>query len=272
MKYFSVVALFLLSVSIQAETVLVLVAHPDDELAANGTIHHMVNTPLDVHVAYSTSGKYGNDVRGIINTPAELGQQRESEAIEALGVLGVTSSNIHFMRLDDHSLNIYAMAGPIQQLFDNIQPDIVITFGAEGIYGHEDHRSISAATSYIFNNAISSKILLHLAISETKDSGYGFTHGRRAPGNGVIHRVADYAINYQLDVSAYTEIQKASLHKYVSQFTNDKMALMSSYYENAQCPDGTVCEQFVLARVKNNIGNTTSDLLKLINFTQVNQP
>ncbi len=65
MKYFSVIALFLFSFSIQAETVLVLVAHPDDELAVNGTIHHMVNTSLDVHVACSTSGKYGNDVRGI---------------------------------------------------------------------------------------------------------------------------------------------------------------------------------------------------------------
>ncbi len=46
---------------------------------------------------------------------AELGQQRESEATEALGALGVVPPDIHFMRLDDHSLNIYAMAGPIQQ-------------------------------------------------------------------------------------------------------------------------------------------------------------
>jgi len=272
MKLFSITALFLFSFPLQAATVLVLVAHPDDELSVNGTIFHMVNKSLDVHVAYSTSGKYGSDVRGITNTPAELGQQRESEAVAALGVLGVEPANIHFMRMDDHSANLYAMASPVQQLFDTLQPDIVITFGVEGIYGHTDHRSISAVTSYIFNNALNSRILLHLAISETKDSGYGFTRDRRISSNNTVHRVADYAINYQLNVSAYAEIQKASLRKYISQFDADNMAMMSSYYETAQCPDGTVCEQFVLARVKNAIGDTTSDLLRLINFTQVNQP
>ncbi|MCF6338850.1 MAG: PIG-L family deacetylase [Gammaproteobacteria bacterium] len=272
MKYFFVTALFFASFPIQAATVLVLVAHPDDELSVNGTILHMVNTSLDVHVAYSTSGKYGNDVRGIANTPAKLGQQRESEATEALGVLGVEPSNIHFMRQDDNGANIYAVVASVQPLFDTLQPDIVITFGVEGIYGHADHRNISAVTSYIFNNAINSKILLHLAISETKDSGYGFTRDRRTPSDNTVYRVADYAINYQLNVAAYAETQKASLRKYVSQFDADKIAIMSRYYETAQCPDGTVCEQFVLARVKNNIGNTTSDLLRLINFTPVNQP
>lgn len=171
--------------------------------------------------------------------------------------------------MDDYSTDMYQMAGPLQQLFASINPFLVVTLGPEGIYGHVDHRSLSPTVSYLFNNSLDSKVLLHVVLSETRDEGYGFTQGKGSPtaGYDIIHRVADEAVNYQIDISNYSEYQKDSLSNYVSQYSLEEMAVIESFYDNATCPGKTLlprCEQYILARTKPGFDHKSE--LGLLNF------
>jgi len=272
MRYLFIALLFssALGANPPAQTALFVFAHPDDELIANGTLIHLLNKGVDVHVAYTTSGKLGTDVRGIIkNNPDKLAQQRQSEAVQALAVTGITAPNIYFLNMDDYATDTYRMAEKLKNLFSEIKPTLVVTFGPDGLYGHKDHRSLAAIISFLFNNSKDSLVLLYAQISESRDQGYGFTHGRGSPSKGYdyIHRVADGAINYQLDVSAYADLQKESLAQYPSQFSSLEMQQINTFYDQAQCPGGAVkvnCEQYIVARFKP--GTDVNALLRPLGF------
>jgi len=142
----------------------------------------------------------------------------------------------------------------------------------EGVYGHIDHRVISGATTYAFNNNPDSKVLLYLAVSESVDNGYGFTKGKGQPSKGfdVVHKIADEAINYLVDVTDYIDTKVQSLQSYQSQFRDPELAhIQHNLYERANCIMESVpfsCEQFILGGIKRNLNADEGELQALINL------
>src|SRR6187399_1043456 len=131
-----------------------IMAHPDDEsLGVGGTLAKYASEGVEVFLLTATrgeSGRYRGHRPGEPEHPGalELGRVREAElraAAAALGLLEVSLLDYHDQFLDraDPREAIAAIAGHIRR----IQPDVVVTFGPDGAYGHPDHIAISQFTA-----------------------------------------------------------------------------------------------------------------------------
>jgi LmbE family N-acetylglucosaminyl deacetylase len=120
---------------------LVVLAHPDDEsLACGGTIARCVDAGIEVTLVCVTHGHAGTVNPDLSIERADLPAVREAEFAAATSVLGVEDAI-----LLDHrdALLPWLPAGPLiadlQRVFDERQPDAVISFGEDGLYWHPDH-------------------------------------------------------------------------------------------------------------------------------------
>ncbi len=127
---------------------LAVLAHPDDEsLGVGGTLARYAAEGVAVHVVTATLGDRGR-YRGERDGPSHPGPEalariREGELRAAIDVLGVRSLAVLGYgdgRLDeaDPVEAIGRIAGEIRR----VRPQVVITFGPEGAYGHPDHIAI----------------------------------------------------------------------------------------------------------------------------------
>ncbi len=129
---------------------LAILAHPDDEsLGIGGTLAKYASEGIETHLVCATRGEAGwfgepEDYPG----PFEFGQIREQELRHAADVLGISS--LRFLDYCDGDLDRVpasrAIARIVGQIRD-IRPDVVITFGPDGAYGHPDHIAISQLTT-----------------------------------------------------------------------------------------------------------------------------
>lgn len=129
---------------------LAVLAHPDDEsLAIGGTLAKYASEGVETHLLCATRGERGwfgplDDYPG----PFALGQIREQELDAAADVLGLRS--VRFLDECDGDLdqaNPARVVARIVRRLREIRPDVVVTFGPDGIYGHPDHIAISQLTT-----------------------------------------------------------------------------------------------------------------------------
>lgn len=129
------------------ETVLGIVAHPDDEIGMAGTLKNHADRGDTVVLAWMTAGENTTMLKG---TPEEKGEIRKNQAQEVSHILGVET---HFLGFKDSQVPYTMEASKnVAEFIKEIKPSIVITwndywqFGA----GHPDHRN----TCYIVRDAI----------------------------------------------------------------------------------------------------------------------
>jgi LmbE family N-acetylglucosaminyl deacetylase len=127
-----------------------VLAHPDDEtLAFGGTLARYVAEGVETHVVTATRGEYGwfGDA-GDNPGPKELGRLRESELRAATDMLGVTSLTLlDYIDGEVDAAPPHEIIGRIAAEIRRVEPQVVLTFGHDGIYGHPDHIAISQFTS-----------------------------------------------------------------------------------------------------------------------------
>lgn len=129
-----------------------VLAHPDDEsFGAGGTIARYASQGHRVVLVCATRGEAGKCGNPPLCQPEELGQVREQELRAAAAVLGI--SRVEFLGYRDKEVLKAPPAeiiGRIQQLIREEKPEVLVTFGPDGISGHGDHRAISHFTTQAF--------------------------------------------------------------------------------------------------------------------------
>lgn len=135
------------------QRVLVVLAHPDDELPMAPAIAALARQGADVAIYYATGGDAGPGVSGLA-PGAELAERRIAEAQCAVEALGV--STLLGAEHGDGKLGVAAHheASPARLLAVSLKQqlaltDLVLTWGPDGGYGHADHRMMSALTTQI---------------------------------------------------------------------------------------------------------------------------
>src|SRR5262245_19831855 len=128
-------------VSAQLRLMCVL-AHPDDEsLGTGGALARCAAEGIATYVVCATRGEHGrfgeaNESPG----PEIVGKAREAELLAAAKELGVRE--VSFLDYVDGFLD---RADPIEAIgrivghLRRVKPQVVITFGPDGAYGHPDH-------------------------------------------------------------------------------------------------------------------------------------
>ena len=131
-----------------------VLAHPDDEsLGVGGTLAKYASEGVEVFLLTATRGDRGR-YRGHRPDdrehpgPLALANIRETElraAASALGVREVSLLDYRDQHLDRANPR-EAVAGIVTYL-RRVRPDVVVTFGPDGAYGHPDHVAISQFTT-----------------------------------------------------------------------------------------------------------------------------
>ncbi len=125
-------------------------AHPDDETAfAGGFLAKNAAEGHTVYILLTTRGEGGEMGDPPLCERPELGAVREAEARDAARPLG--ASDVFFLPYQDPECepdgDLYPIdasldefGGAIASVIRDLQPDIVLTHGSGGEYGHPQHR------------------------------------------------------------------------------------------------------------------------------------
>lgn len=129
---------------------LAVLAHPDDEsMGIGGTLAKYAAEGVSTSVVTATRGQRGRYGDGHEHPgPEKLGQIREAELRAAAKILGV--QELVLLDYVDGSLDSADPRLVTNQIADQvrrIRPQVVITFGPEGAYGHPDHIAICQFTT-----------------------------------------------------------------------------------------------------------------------------
>ncbi|EAQ28788.1 hypothetical protein NAP1_14353 [Erythrobacter sp. NAP1] len=135
--------------------VLAIVAHPDDELFFAPVLARAARSGGKVTVVFATSGDAGPGVTDM-EPGAELAALREEEARCSINALG--ASEPRFWQMGDGTLAVMArkpdspmrsLTLRVAELIEEIEPNVVITWGPDGGYGHSDHRAMNTAVTQV---------------------------------------------------------------------------------------------------------------------------
>jgi LmbE family N-acetylglucosaminyl deacetylase len=202
-----------------------VLAHPDDEsLGTGGTLARYAAEGIETYLVTATRGERG------WTGPAEefpgleaLGRIREEELRAASEALGICQ--IHFLDYIDGDLDQADPAEAIGRIVPHIcrvKPHVVITFGADGAYGHPDHIAISQFTTASILCAADSSYtatiglhphrtskLYHMVVPKELNQVYLPVFGDiRMSVDGVERRPViweDWAITTRIDAQVYWE-------------------------------------------------------------------
>jgi len=128
---------------------LCIVAHPDDEtIFVGGVLAMLARRGFAVHIASATRGEGGERGDPPLAPPERLGELRERELRCAAQALGAAA--VHFLgyidppvgedgRLFAYTDDVEELAGRILALMERVRPDLVLTHGSNGEYGHPAH-------------------------------------------------------------------------------------------------------------------------------------
>lgn len=124
-------------------------AHPDDEtLFAGGYLAKLAAEGHQVHLLCSTRGEGGEVGEPPVSSKERLGEARELELRRAAAELGAVS--VEFLPYEDPHMEIGGKAkriaasleefsGAIAAHLERLRPDVVLTHGSGGEYGHPQH-------------------------------------------------------------------------------------------------------------------------------------
>jgi LmbE family N-acetylglucosaminyl deacetylase len=134
----------------QTFKLMAVLAHPDDEsLGFGGTLARYSAEEVETYLVTATRGERGRFFPPDRKTePTEVGRVREAELRAAASVLDVRE--VVILGYPDGAVDRMDAATAIAAIVRHIRrirPHVVVTFGADGAYGHPDHIAISQFTT-----------------------------------------------------------------------------------------------------------------------------
>lgn len=125
--------------------ILALVPHPDDEAySVGGTLALAARAGWSCTVIACSAGEAGNCYTGEAATPAAVGELRLRELEAACAALGACAGASP--RLPDGALARFrGLPEAAGAAIAACQPDLVLTLGPDGAYGHPDHLALHRA-------------------------------------------------------------------------------------------------------------------------------
>jgi LmbE family N-acetylglucosaminyl deacetylase len=147
-----------------------ILAHPDDESMGNGgTLARYAAEGVEVTLVTATRGQ-----RGWLGDPAAnpgmeaLGREREAELHAAARALGLREAVLlDYVDGDLDRADAEQVICDLVAHIRRVRPQVVLTFGLDGAYGHPDHMAISQLTT--------------AAIVRSADARYGHRCSARGP-------------------------------------------------------------------------------------------
>jgi LmbE family N-acetylglucosaminyl deacetylase len=241
-----------------------LFAHPDDDAFGIGGTCALHADQLELLVVFATSGDAGRIADDTLATRQTLGAVREGEAASAYRVLGV-HAGLRFLRYRDGSVaDVPAeeLVSRFAEALESFRPEVVITFGPEGVTGHEDHVTVGACATEAFHRARERlgdggpRRLLYVALSNAELERLGEELRKRGieppdPGEPFQPRgVPDERIGIRVDCSSVVKRKLDALREHRTQ------AQDLEEFPQDLWPDVLSTETFTIAWPEPAVGTT----------------
>src|ERR1700756_4605707 len=224
-------------------SLLLVHAHPDDESIGTGaTMAKYAAEGARVTLVTCTLGELGEiippDLRHLF--PDELGQHRIAELDRACAALGVSDHRFlggegryrdsGMMGLPDNDdprcfwqANVDEAADTLAKVIDEVAADVIVTYDADGFYGHPDHiqahrvtrraHELTGGTAKLYATAIPHSVLARV-VELPEDSWF-----MKFPDLSVA--VADDQVTTEIDATKYLDAKRAAMRAHEPQITVD---------------------------------------------------
>lgn len=134
------------------KAILAVFAHPDDDVAIGPLLAHYAARGTRVYLAIVTSGDRGVTQHAKIPAGEQLAEVREAEAKAACRAYGILEPL--FLREKDGTISSMQhhdrIVKSLKDIMQKTRPTVIITWGAEGLTGHPDHRAVGNLVTEVF--------------------------------------------------------------------------------------------------------------------------
>jgi LmbE family N-acetylglucosaminyl deacetylase len=188
--------------------VVTIFPHQDDEtIFAGGTLLTVKQDPrARTHVICLTLGELSSAKEVLKITPEEQGRIRTQELLSAAAALSVDEViQLHYHDQGLASLDQAALTKEIVELIARTGAEVVITYGADGITGHIDHRTLSQAVTAAFPQSQAQK-LYYVSLPRRLSLLYSlYSHSRPRPPTLAV------------DIRPVKKLKNLALHEHATQ-------------------------------------------------------
>ena len=207
----------------KADVVAVL-AHPDDETFMSGTLAKLTASGYRVQMVYVTSGDAGKNLLGRYTMHRELASLRERELKRALKTLKINLPPV-VLRYPDGRTDFDApiIQADLEAILRQSKPGVVLTFGPDGMTGHEDHINVGQLTSQAATNTAADEQVYHMALTPEKLS-------KRVKLEDWPLEAAQHAPDVRVNVRDVLKTKYQTMQKYASQFTQAEVDHLRAWY------------------------------------------
>jgi LmbE family N-acetylglucosaminyl deacetylase len=177
---------------LRAKRMLAVFAHPDDEsFGSGGTLAKYAHQDVQVVLLCVTRGEAG--IPGV--KPEEAGNIRTRELRQAAERLGI---EVYFLDYPDGGLarsKSQTLLEMVACWIDLVQPQVILTFGPDGVSGHPDHITISNIVTQAFDQTYKKGMLLYIHPSEATLLGCGVSSTRIEDRQPMVEvDISDYKL------------------------------------------------------------------------------
>ncbi len=151
---------------VAGHAVLAVFAHPDDEsLVCGGTLARCADAGARVSLVCTTAGAAGSNRTMTARAIADLRRAELQDAAHRLGIESVTVLDHEDGNLRSVSPGI--LCRDVLTAIADARPDLVITFGADGLYWHPDHIVVHEAVTEAVSRLVTDRpVLLYVTLAQ----------------------------------------------------------------------------------------------------------
>jgi N-acetyl-1-D-myo-inositol-2-amino-2-deoxy-alpha-D-glucopyranoside deacetylase len=220
---------------LHGQSLLAVFAHPDDEsLACGGLLAWCAELGARVSILCATRGEMGRGSGG------DLSVVRTNELAAAARALGV--SDVLMLDYEDGMLPWIEPArleADIRDAMIRCRPDVVITFGEDGLYWHPDHIAIhERATAAVEAMGDAAPALYYVTMAPGRMRAVIDTVAARIPPKGAPYSILGVLdadafgatvapLTLAIDVRAWAARKLAALRCHRTQLAGDALDLLS---------------------------------------------
>ncbi len=194
-------------------SLLAIFAHPDDEaFRPGGTLALLARQGVRVQVLTATRGGAGSCGAPPLCTPEELPAVRERELCCACAALGIERPIL--LDYQDGCLtdaDPETIVAEILSVVTDVRPQVMLTFGPDGLSGHPDHIAIGQFAAEAYRRTGDVSALYTLAVPQSLADALGMSQ---------IHALPDEAITLAVDVSETWEAKMKAIQCHATQLSS----------------------------------------------------
>lgn len=199
-------------------TLLGVWAHPDDEAYLSAGLMASFRRRGDrVVVVTATAGELGTSDPDRW-PPDRLARLRRNELRNSLATLGV--HELHLLGHADGGCSAVDGTDEIARIIDQVGPDVIVTFGPDGMTGHPDHRAVNRWTTDAWAATNSPGALWYATVTHAFHARWGATNDSIGlwtdQPEPPCTDVDDLSFNLQLD-DDLLDVKYAALQAHASQ-------------------------------------------------------